>query len=138
MPDDTLLGWLLDGKTVTAEGWEPEPAAAEMQCDADLVARVAEIARPVFGTRRTWVAGCPVVSHANGRVIAAAADAAWFVVRSDRPAGALASADDATLLDPPWQRLDPWAVDIAFAKGTDLLRAHVVRAMELAESAAWR
>ena len=60
------------------------------------------------------------------------------MVRSDRPAGALATAIDVTDLGPGWQSLDPWTVDIAFAQGTDLLRAPVVRARELAEAHAWR
>ena len=41
-------------------------------------------------------------------------------------------------LDTEWQCLDPWAADVTFAKSTDLLRAHLTRAAELAETHAWR
>jgi hypothetical protein len=122
---------------VAADGWEAEPPLETLHCHPDLIQRLTEIARPAGVTRRAFVDGCPVITY--GRyAIAAAAGTSWLVVRSDRPAGALATVVDVSELGPAWQSLDPWTVDVAFAKGTDLLRSHVVRAMELAEAHAWR
>ena len=66
-------------------------------------------------------------------------------MRSGLPAGALACPEprasqldgdplDGALLDGAWVELDPWAPDAAFAHATDLLRAHIARAYELAEA----
>jgi hypothetical protein len=128
----------LQADDVVTDGWAVEPPLETLHCHPDLIERLTEVARPVRGTRRAFVAGCPVITHANGHAVAAASGTSWFVVRSDRPAGALAIEGDMMSLGREWQRLDPWTVDVAFAKGIDLLRAHVVRAMELAEAHAWR
>jgi hypothetical protein len=127
----------LNADDVGADGWDPEPALDALHCHPDLIERLTQIARPVRGTRRAFVAGCPVITSSS-HAIAAARGTSWFVVRSDRPAGALKTTTDTAGLGPAWQALDPWSADAAFAKGTDLLRAHVVRAVEMAEAHAWR
>lgn len=122
---------------VEADGWASEPPLDTLHCHPDLIERLSAITRPAGATQRTFVAGCPVITHSR-HAIAAAAGTSWLVVRSDRPAGALATVAEPLELGSGWQQLDPWAVDVAFAKSTDLLRAHIVRAMELAEAHAWR
>jgi hypothetical protein len=124
---------LLDGDPAPASGWATPPPLAALRCHPDLVDRLAQIARPVCGTTCVFVAGAPVVAHRNGRAIAAAWSMDWLAVRSDLPAGAITSTWAADDLLAPWQCLDPWAADVAFAKSTDLLRMHVRRAYELAE-----
>lgn len=130
-----LVEWLTRAEHEPVDGWEPEPRSAEPRCDTKLVARLAEVARAVRGAGRVFVAGCPVIHHPRGRPIAAAAGSAWFVARSARPPGALLPAAALVVaLDPEWVQVDPWLGDTAFARAIDLLRAHVARAYELAES----
>jgi hypothetical protein len=142
MPDATAdtreeLVARLRADDVAADGWEAEPALDALQCHPDLIQRLTELARPTRGTRRAFVAGSPVITYAE-HAITAATGTNWLVIRSDLPAGALATDADTAGLPPAWQRLDPWAPDVAFAKSTTLLRAHITRAAELAESHAWR
>jgi hypothetical protein len=130
-----LLEWLERADHEPVHGWAPDLPIGELRCHPDLVARLAEIARPIGDTRRQFVAGCPVIHHPNGRPIAAAAGTSWLVVRSALPAGALRSAQPlAAPLEPDWVELDPWAVGVAFARAVDLLRGHVARAYERAEA----
>ena len=131
-----LRDWLTRDAFEPVDGWEPTPPLDSLHCHPDLVARLAEVARPVGSTRRVFVDGCPVIHHPYGRPIAAASGTAWMTVRSARPAGALETAE-APLdgLGPDWTMLDPWAADVALSRTSDLLRAHVVRAYELAERA---
>jgi hypothetical protein len=120
-----------------APGWEAEPPLEALHCHPDLIARLAEAARPIAGVRRRFVAGCPVIEHPRGRPIAAAAGSSWLAVRSDLPPGALRTdaSSAAAPLGAEWRELNPWAENVAFARALDLLRAHVGRAYELAESA---
>jgi hypothetical protein len=127
----------LRADNLAAEGWEAEPALEALECHPDLIQRLTEIARPTRGTRRVFVAGSPVITYGD-HAIAAATGTSWLVVRSDLPAGALAIDADSAGLSAEWQRLDPWAPDVAFAKSTNLLRAHITRAAEQAEAHAWR
>ena len=135
--EPALLEWLVRADHEPERGWAPDLPIGELRCHPDLVARLAEIARPIGEARRRFVAGCPVIHHPLGRPIAAASGTAWLVVRSALPAGALRSArplDEE--LDPDWVELDPWGVGVAFARTIDLLRGHVARAYERAEAGA--
>jgi hypothetical protein len=133
--EPALVHWLGRTDREPGRGWAPDPPIGELHCHLDLVARLAEIARPIGDVGRRFVAGCPVINHPCGRSIAAASGTSWLVVRSARPAGALASKHPFdTGLEPDWVELDPWGVDVAFARAIDLLRAHVARAYELAEA----
>ncbi len=127
-----LLTWLVASAHVPVLDWAPDPPIGELRCHPDLVARLAEIARPVRDTRRVFVAGCPVITHPNGMPIAAAAGTSWLAVRSGESAGDLASRRQAPSLESPWVELDPFASDVTFARTTDLLRGHVARAFTLA------
>ena len=131
-----LVEWLTRADHEPVRGWEGEPALDELRCHPDLIERLSAVARPVTGTARVFVAGCPVVHHPQGRPIAAAAGTGWLVVRSDGPAGALAEPHPPEL-GSEWIALAPFPADVAFARGIDLLRSHVVRAYELAD-AQWR
>jgi hypothetical protein len=134
-PVPAVLDWLVRADHVPGRDWAPEPPIAQLQCSPELVGRLAEIARPIAGVRRRFVAGCPVIEHPGGRPIAAAADASWLAVRSGLPAGALRTGRPPTpRLDPDWVELDPWAADAAFARTVDLLRGHVARAYARAEA----
>jgi hypothetical protein len=129
MIERPLRDWIVDGAS-TARGWEADPPIGELHCHPDLVARLAEVARPLAGTARVFVAGCPVVHAAGGPPIAAASGRAWVAVASGRAAGSLASrAPHNSWLPTGWVELDPWAPDVAFARAIDLLRAHVVDAL---------
>ena len=121
-PEPDLLAWLarLDHEPVS--GWAPDPPIAALHCHPDLVARVSEIARPIPGAVRVFVAGCPVIHHPSGPPVAAASGTAWFVVRQVND----------------WNEVDPWQSDIALARGLDLLRERVTRAFNAAGAAAWR
>jgi hypothetical protein len=139
MPDvelelnDALRTWLTsDGHDVT--GWDAEPPREELQCHPDLVERLTQIARPIAGVRRAWVSGYPVVHHPSGTPIACAGGTNWLVVRSRRPAGALASEWHTSGLGDGWVDLDPWAADVTFARTIEVLRGHVRAAFERAES----
>jgi hypothetical protein len=103
-----------------------------MHTHPDLVSRLSEISKPLPGTRRVWVGGAPVVHHVSGPAIAVAIGTSWLVIRSGQPAGALGTGFRTFGLDGAWVDLDPWTHDVAFARGLDLLRYHVVRACELA------
>ena len=132
-----LADWLGRNDHEPGRGWAADPPIEELRCHPDLVARLAEVARSIGTVGRRFVAGCPVIHHPQGRPIAAAAGTNLLVARSALPAGALArAAPIVTGLDPEWVELDPWAVDVAFARSTDLLRAHLTRAYERAELAA--
>jgi len=135
-PEPELLDWLARDDHEPGRGWSPEPPLADLHCHPDLVARLAEIARPT-GAGRRFVAGCPVIHHPGGRPIAAASGTSWLAVRSALAPGAMrARRPLAAELDPEWVELDPWGADVAFARGIDLLRAHVVQAYERAEAGA--
>jgi hypothetical protein len=113
-------------------GWENEPPLEELACHPDLVERLTQLARTVRGACRVWVAGRPVVHHPAGAPIAFADGTSRLVVRSGEPAGILASRWRTAGLDAGWVDLDPWAADVAFARATERLRAHVRRAYERA------
>ena len=132
--EPALLEWLGRADHAAAAGWEADPPLEALHCHPDLVTRLAEIARPVRGTVRKFVAGCPVIHHPEGQPIAAASGTSWLVVRSAQPAGALASPWHTHGLAPEWVDLDPFAPDVALARGIDLLRAQVARAFELASA----
>jgi hypothetical protein len=127
-----LFGWLTL-RHPPRSGWEPEPPLEELRCHPDLVARLAEVARPIGAARRRFVAGCPVIEHPSGQPIAAAAGTGWLAVRSGLPAGALDPGPSGPpAIDGIWVELDPWAPDAGFAHATDLLRAHIARAYDTA------
>lgn len=134
--EPALVAWLTGADAhEPAPGWEADPPPEELRCDPALVARLAEAARPIRGVRRRFVAGSPVIETPRSRAIAAAAGPAWLVVRSDLPAGALnVDASTVTALGPEWLELNPWAENVAFARALDLLRAHLARAYDLAET----
>lgn len=135
--EPALIEWLARADHEPGPGWAPDLPIGELRCHPDLVARLAEIARPIGDARRRFVAGCPVIHHPQGRPIAAAAGTSWLVVRSAQPPGALRSARPLDeQLDPDWVELDPWGVEVAFARTIDLLRGHVARAYERAEAEA--
>jgi hypothetical protein len=113
-----LVAWLNRDDHEPVTEWEPEPPGPQLRCAPRLVARLAEVARPIGHTGRRFVDGCPVVHHPNGRPIAAAAGTNRLTTRTAEG----------------WIELDPWGPDIAFARVVDLLRAHVARAYELAGS----
>ncbi len=129
MIDTALRAWITDPAS-TAVGWAPEPPTDELRCHRDLITRLAEVARPVDGTARVFVAGCPVVHAECGPAIAAASGRSWLAVASGRPAGDLAPRSRfSSGLPAGWVDLEPWAQDVAFARAIDLLRAHVVDAL---------
>jgi hypothetical protein len=133
--EPALVEWLTGADHEPAPGWEADPPPEELGCDPALIARLAEAARPIRGVRRRFVVGSPVIEHPRGRAIAAAAGSAWLAVRSDLPAGALhVDAPTVTALGPEWLELNPWAENVAFARAPDLLRAHLARAYDLAET----
>jgi hypothetical protein len=132
-----LRRWLTRDVEEPVDGWEPTPSFDVLRCDPGLVARVAEVSRPIGPIGRVFVDGCPVIHHPRGRAIAAAAGSAWLTVRSGQPAGALATSEvPLPGLGTEWTMLDPWAADVALSRTIDLLRAHVARAYELAERTA--
>jgi hypothetical protein len=136
--EPALVEWLsFAGDRPPAPGWEADPPPEDLRCDRALVARLAEVARPIRGVRRRFVAGSPVIEHPRGRPIAAATGTAWLAVRSDLPPGALQiDTPMVNALGPHWLELNPWSENVAFARALDLLRAHLARAYELADSRA--
>lgn len=133
--EPALRSWLTGGAT-PVEGWAADPPIGALHCHPDLVMRLAEVARPIDGTARTFVAGCPVIHASGGAPIAAASGTSWLVVGSGRAAGELASLSwHTSWLPDGWVDLEPWAPDVAFARAIDLLRAHVVAALQRVESA---
>jgi hypothetical protein len=133
----TLLTWLTSDDH-DVDGWADDLPIQALRCHPDLVQRLTEISRPVNGACRVWVDGCPVVHHRAGPPIGCARGTNTLVVRSGLPAGALASPERTPGLDDTWIDLDPWAADVTFAKTIELLRMHVRRAYDLAETRAWR
>jgi hypothetical protein len=134
---EPLRAWL----TSEAHDVEDSPddlPVAQLRCHPDLVERLAQISRPVRGTVRVWIDGCPVVHHPSGAPIACATGTSRLVVRSAQPAGALMSTWRTPGLDDAWVDLDPWAADVTFARALEMLRIHVRRAYDLAEERAWR
>jgi hypothetical protein len=137
---ETLAGlreWLTRDVEDPVEGWAPMPPYEQLHCHPDLVERLAQVSRPIGAARRVFVDGCPVIHHPGGRSIAAAWGTSWLAVRSDRNAGALATANRPLAgLGAEWTMLDPWAADVSLSRTIDLLRGHIARAYELAEGAA--
>jgi len=131
--DDRTNEWSGD----RADEWSGGPPIEQLRCHPDLAERLTQIARPVRGTRRVWIDGCPVVHHPSGAPIACATGTSRLVVRSAQPAGALVSRWRTRGLNPAWKDLDPWAADVAFARALELLRMHVRHAYDLAEAGAW-
>jgi hypothetical protein len=132
-----LREWLMRDVDDPVEGWAPMPPYEDLHCHRDLVERLAEISKPAGAVRRVFVGGCPVIHHPRGRAVAAAWGTSWLTVCSGSPAGALATGNQPLAgLDAAWVMLDPWAADVALSRTIDLLRAHIVRAYELAERAA--
>ena len=131
-----LLEWLTNDAH-EVDGWAPDLPIGELRCHPDLVERLTQCARPVRGTCRVWREGRPVIHHPHGAPIAWASGTAEFAVRSDQPAGSLVSRLVVAALPQSWLVLDPWAVDVSFARTLELLRMHVRRAYELAEANAW-
>jgi hypothetical protein len=128
MPGD-VRSWLAAQHAAAPEGWAPDPPVTELQCHPELVERLATLVRPLR-PRRTFVGGCPVIHHPAGSPFAAAWGTSALVARlSERPA-LIVAAVDTTGLDPAWVGLDPWPVDVAFARGTDLLRQALARAYD--------
>ena len=119
------------------DDWAVDLPVEQLHCHPDLVERLTQIARPVRGTCRVWVDGCPVVHHPSGPPIACATGTNRLVVRSAQPAGALVSPWRTPGLDPAWTDLDPWAADVTFARTLEMLRMHLRRAYDLAEAGAW-
>ena len=137
MPDavlaDALLAWLTSDEHDVG-GWSDDLLLEELRCHPDLVERLTQIARPVRGAVRVWVDGCPVVHHPRGAPIACATGTNHLVVRSSQPAGALMSRWHTPGLGVDWVDLDPWAADVTFARTLELLRMHVRRAYERADT----
>ena len=132
-----LREWLTHDVDDPVDGWAPAPPDQQLRCHPDLVARLAEVSRSVGSVGRVFVGGCPVIHHPRGRAIAAAWGTSSLIVRSARPAGALATTEDPLSgLGTEWTMLDPWAADVALSRAIDLLRSHVARAYELAERTA--
>jgi len=121
---DVLRAYLESG--AVAHGWAGEPPPEELHCHHDLVERLAFLVRPLRPAR-VFVAGCPVVHLPGGPAFAAAYGTGSIVARLDAP-GVL---DGRPVLD-GWARLDPWLGDVAFARGTDLLRQALRSAFERA------
>ncbi len=133
---EPLRAWLAsDAHDV--DGWADDLPLERLRCHPDLVERVTQISRPVPGTCRVWVDGCPVVHHPAGAPIACATGTSRLVIRSAQAAGALVSGWRTPGLDAEWVDLDPWAADVAFAHALELLRMHLRRAYDLAEAGTW-
>jgi hypothetical protein len=121
--EPALDAWLARTDHEPVTGWAPEPPIEELHCHPDLIERVALVARPITGTVRVFVAGCPVIHHPSGPPIAAASGTAWFVVREHGD----------------WAELDPWQPDVALTRGIDLLRIRVAAAFARVEDdTSWR
>ena len=130
--EPALIAWLVDDHHEPESGWAPDPPLETLHCHPDLVARLSEIARPIAGTARVFVSGCPVIHHPDGQPIAAASGTAWLAIRSGRAEGDLAGTWHTPALGTLWAELDPWAGTVAFARGIDLLRGHLADAFTLA------
>jgi hypothetical protein len=133
---ESLRAWLASDDH-EVEGWAAEPPVEQLRCHPDLNERLTQISRPVRGTCRVFIDGCPVVHHPVGPPIAFATGTSRLVVRSAQPAGALASKWRTPGLVDAWVDLDPWAADVTFARTLELLRTHVRRAYDRAEAGAW-
>jgi hypothetical protein len=125
-----LLAWLAADHAVAPDAWEADPPLEELRCHPDLVERFASLVRPMR-PRVTFVAGCPVAHHPSGPPFAAAFGTRVLVAR-DAAASPLVAAPALDDLPPGWAPLEPWPSDVAFAKGTDLLRAALARAFDCA------
>jgi hypothetical protein len=129
-----LTDWLTRDVEDPVEEWADMPPYEQLRCHPDRVERLAEVSRPIGAARRVFVDGCPVIHHPRGRSLAAAWGTSGLTVRSNRAAGALATANQPLAgLQPEWTMLDPWAPDVALSRTIDLLRGHIARAYELAE-----
>ncbi len=131
-----LRAWLASD-VHEVDGWAEDLPIDDLHCHPDLVERLTQLSRPVRGTRRVWIDGCPVVHHPSGAPIACATGTSRLVVRSAEPPGALVSRWLTPGLDAEWVDLDPWAADVTFTRALELLRTHVRRAYDLAEAGAW-
>ena len=114
MIPDELRAWLESATTAT--GWAADPPFDELRAHPDLVERLAFLVRPLRPAR-VFVAGCPVIHRDGGAAFAAAFGSSGLVVRRHAP-GVLGARPALA----GWSLLDPWLADVAFARGTDLLR----------------
>jgi len=111
---DELRAWLESATTAT--GWAADPPLDELRTHPDLVERLAFLVRPLRPAR-VFVAGCPVIHREGGAAFAAAFGTSGLVARLDAPGVMGARPAFAG-----WSYLDPWLGDVAFARGTELLR----------------
>ena len=125
---EPLHAWLTSDDH-EVQGWAADPPIEQLHCHPDLAERLTQMARPVRGTCRVWIDGCPVVHHPSGPPIACATGTSRLVVRSAQPAGALVSQWRTPGLDGAWVDLDPWAADVTFTRTLELLRTHLRRAV---------
>lgn len=124
-PPPELLAYLERADHAPAPGWAADPPRGETHCAARLVRRLSEVARPLPGVARVFVAGCPVVHHPGGAPIAAAAGTLWFAVRGE--------VDAIT-----WDVIDAFPADVGFERGVDAVRRAVRNAYDRAGAASWR
>jgi hypothetical protein len=117
---DELHTWLLGA--AVADGWADDPPLEDLRCHPDLVERLASLVRPLRPAR-VFVAGCPVIHVTGGHAFAAAFGTSTLLCRVDA-SGVLPSAP---AFD-GWLALDPWPQDIAFTRGTDLMRQLLAQA----------
>ena len=130
MPEE-LRAWITAEHAAAPEGWEPDPPLGSLRCHPDLVERVAALVRPLR-PRRAFVGGCPVIHHPAGQPFAAAWGTSALVARLDERPALILATPETIGLDRAWVDLDPWPVDVAFARGTDLLRQALARAYDRA------
>jgi hypothetical protein len=128
---DELRAWIAADHPAAPDGWEPDPPVTELACQPELVERLASLVRPLR-PRRIFVGGCPVIHHPCGPPFAAAWGTRALVARLDERAPLIAASDETAGLAPAWVALEPWPVDVAFSRGTDLLRQALARAYETA------
>jgi hypothetical protein len=130
-----LREWLEQDHHDVREGGPAEADGRPPECDPELVERVSQLVRPLRGTRRTFVAGCPVFHHPSGPPFAAAFGRSHVVVRG-RVAPLGAPAAPVRGLPAGWTELDPEPDDVGFARGRELARTALAQAYDAAGAAA--
>jgi len=125
-PNDAFLGWVAAQadppvKRVRARHKVGHNA---LRCHPDLCDRLESCASGLPGVRLRYLAGLPVLVHANGIVFGVASGTTWLALRM--PAlgqrAVVRSQWGSRGLDPSWVDVDPWIPELSAHEGTSRLR----------------
>jgi hypothetical protein len=125
-PNAAFLGWVSSQADPPAKRlWVRRKVSIErLRCHPDLRDRLEASASGLQGVRLRYVAGFPVLVHANGVAFGVAAGTTWLALRIPElgQRAVLRSKWGTRGLDAEWVDVDPWITALPAHEGTSRLR----------------